>query len=306
MKIIVPLDIADAMLYSSTIAEPDTDETVWVSASLYSVGDERIRTETHRRYSCIIAHTGITTPPESDTTRWLDLGATNRWAVFDTSVSTASTATGSMTIVLRPGFFNAIALYKLTGAAISVTVKDAPGGSVIFSYTSDLYEPFPDFYEWLFAPYKPQTKLVLSGILPYDTAEITITVTAGVSDSVGIGMICIGDMRTLITSGEIGGTQYGARIEPVDYSYIKTDDYGETRIVKRRSTTDLNATVFIPREDRDYAIGLLQSILSTPVAVIAESSDGDSEYNVFGLVSGVVENAGPRHAIGTITVKGLT
>lgn len=308
MKIIVPIKITDAMLSSSTIAEPDTGETAWVSAGTYVAGDERIRTTTHKRYICILGHTGVTTFPENDATHWTAVknGTTNRWMAFDTSVSTASTATGSMTIVLQPGFFNAIGLYNLTGSSIEVTVKDTPGGAVIFYYSGDLFESFPDFYEWLFSPYKPLTKLVLDDILPYDTAELTITVTAGASDPVGIGMISIGDMRPFITSKEIGGTQYGARIEPVDYSYVKTDDYGVTSIVKRAATTNLNASVFLPREDADYVSGLLTEILSVPVAVIASEAPWASALSVFGLVSGSIEYAGPNHAIGTITVKGLT
>lgn len=303
--VLVSVAITTAMMSSCTIAEPDTGETAWVSGGTYAVGDVRIRATTHRKYACILAHTGRTVPPETDYLYWKDLEPTNRWAMLDARVSTQSTATGSMTVVLQPGFFNAIALYKLSGTSIDVTVKDAPGGSVIYHYAGDLYEPFSDLYEWLFAPYKPLTKLVLRDIVPYDTAEVTITVTGGVSDTVGIGMICIGDLRPMVVSGEIGGSQYGCRVEPVDYSYVKTDEFGETSIVKRKSTTDLRFSVFLPNEDADYATNLLQEVLSIPAAWIVIDASGYAALNAFGLGSGSVEYAGPSHAICEVSVKGL-
>ena len=305
MKVIVPIAITDAMLYSSSVAEPAPGETVWVSGGTYAATDLRIRVTTHRVYACILAHTGVTTPPEDDTTHWKDISATARWAMFDNAVSTDTTDVGSLTVVLRPGFLNAVSLYKLTGASIAITVKDAPGGSIVKSYAGDLYEPFVDWYEWLFAPYKPLTKIVLTDITPYPDAELTITVTAAAGQPVGIGMVCIGDLRPFVVSGGIGGTQHGGKVEPVDYSYIKNDDFGETRIVKRRATTDLRLSVYLPKEDADYAVSLLQEVLATPVAVIGIDASGYAGFNVFGLVSGSVDYAGPAHAIADITVKGL-
>lgn len=303
--ILVPLAVTDASLNSCTIAEPDSGETAWVSAGTYVVGDLRIRTQTHKVYSCILAHNGVTTPPESDYTRWLEVGATNRWKMFDATASSQSTATSTMTVTLHPGFFNAIAIYNITGAAITVTVKDQPGGTTIYSYSGNLYDPFPDWYEWLFAPYKPMTKIVLRNILPYGAAELSITVTAN-SAPVGIGMVCVGDMAALSPEGDFcGGAQYGSSVEPIDYSYIKVDDYGNTRIIKRAATTSLRVNAILPQGNADYAIALLQQILSVPVAFIACDAYGYFGTNVFGLVSGSIEYSGPQHATASLTVKGL-
>lgn len=303
--ILAPVEITDAVLDSSTVAEPAAGETAWVSAGTYAVGDQRIRATTHRIYSCILAHTGITTLPEDDLTNWTDIGPTLRWAMFDGTVSTDTTATTTLTVVLSPGFFNALALYKLTGSHITVTVKDEPGGATIYTYDDDLYEPFPDWYEWLFAPYRNRERLILRDIVPYPDAELTITVTAAAAAAVGIGMVCIGDLRPLAASEQRAGTQYGASIEPVDYSYVKTDEFGTTRIVRRASTTGLRASVFLPQEDADYAIALLQEVLSVPVTFVAVDESGYANANVFGLVSGSVSYSGPNHAIANINVKGL-
>lgn len=131
--VLVPTAIEAAMLDSSTIAEPASGETAWVASSSYTAGDIRIRTTTHRAYMALTTHTGIATPPESDPGRWKDIGPTLRWAMFDGYTSQPSRSTTSMTVVLQPGFFNALALYGLIGAAYSITLKDHPGGTVIHS-----------------------------------------------------------------------------------------------------------------------------------------------------------------------------
>lgn len=303
-KVLVPLTITDAMLTSSTVAEPYSGETAWVSAGTYIAGDIRIRTTTHRKYLALIDHTGITILPEDDPTRWKDVGATNRWAMFDARRTTQTTATTAITVVVRPGFFNALDFLLLDGAALELTVKDAPGGAVVFNETRSLDGPYLDEYDWCWGPFRSQTKQLFSGLLPYPDAEVTITVSAGAGTPVGIGMCALGDLRSLILGGW-GGTQYGASADPISNSYIKTDDFGDTTIVKRASATNLNLSIILPKSDADYALACLQEVLDMPCAVIATEAEGYAGLNVIGLISGPVSYDGPSHATIKATVKGL-
>ena len=303
--VLVPTVIETATLDSSTIAEPASGEAAWVSGGNYTVGDKRIRTDTHRVYMALTTHSGKTTAPENDATNWKDVGPTLRWAMFDGYTSQPSVSTTSMTVVLQPGYFNALALYGLIGASYSITIKDQPGGTVIHSFSGDLYEPWPDWYEWLFAPYKPRKKVILRDLIPFPEAELTVTVAAGGGADVGIGLLVLGDLCSFILSDQIGGTQYGARVEPVDYSYIKTDEYGHTVIKKRRATTDLSVTVWLPQEDADYATRLIQDVLATPVAFVAVDAAGYETLTVFGLLSGSVSRDSFAHATAQLTIKGL-
>jgi hypothetical protein len=303
-SVLVPMIIEDAMVTSSTLSEPNTGETSWVSAGTYAVGDRRIRTTTHREYECISAHTGITTYPEDDPMRWVDIGPTDKWAMFDTTVSTITETVTTMTVVVEPGFFNALALYGLVGANLSITIKTATGGTTIYSYSGALDGPYVDEWDWCWGPFRENTKFLVSNIEPYPEAEITITVTAGSGSRVGIGMLIVGDLRNLILSG-VGGTQYGARAEPVDYSYIKINDYGDAQIVKRRSATDMKIKVFVPQEDADYALTCIQEVLALPAAWIATTVDGYEGLNVFGLGSGSMAYEGPNYTMFEINVKGL-
>lgn len=310
MNILVPITITAAMIGAgTTIAEPATGETAWVSAGNYVLGDRRIRATTHRVYECVQAHTGRTALPEVDTAYWLDAGPTQRYAPFDTYTNTAATATTSITYVLSPGYFNAISLYGLTGTQIVVSVKDAPGGTEIYRYptagAASLTEPPTGWYDYMFGKRRPIQKLVLSNLPIRPTAELTITVTAASGAAVGIGMINVGDLTPLLGDAEWGGVTGGASAEPTSYSYIKTNDDGTTTIKRRGKSTNLRATVVIPRQKADAALATVQQVLDVPVSWIATTSQGFDGLNVFGIGSCSMSYDSFGIATLQVNVKGL-
>lgn len=305
MNVLVPITITPAMLTSSSIGEPATGETLWVSAGSYTQGDLRIRTTTHRVYEANITHTGRTALPEADSVYWRDVGPTALWAAFDGEISTASKAITSMSYVLRPGPFNTLIFYGLEGVGISVSLKNAPGGSVVFTYSGDILNLPLDWYDWAFGIVKARSKLLLSNITPYADPELTITITAGTGAAVGVGLIALGDLRPFIGDAEWGGTQPGATAEPINYARISTDADGTTRIRAGRAVTDMRIKVVMPRTSADYFLANVQEVLSTPVAVIATDAEGFDGLNVFGLLSGSMSYDSFGHAIFSGYVKGL-
>lgn len=310
MNIIIPTPITAAMIGAgTTIAEPSAAETAWASGVAYAAGDVRIRATTHRKYRCAVAHTSAATPvPEDDPTRWLDIGPTDRWAPFDRYTNTRATAVTSMTYVLNPGYVNALALYGLIGAQYSITIKDAPAGATIYSKTGFLTQDPQGWYEYLFVAQPAVDKLVLNNLPIRHTAEITIAITAAAGQPVGVGMIVVGDFVPLVgDTADFGGVQYGASAEPVTYSYINTDEYGNTTIVRRHAATNMRCTVMLPRMFADAALQRLQSVLDQPVACIATTSKGYDGLNVFGLISSSpVSYDSFNTASIDINVKGLT
>lgn len=301
MNNINPIAITDAMLTSSTLAEDST--SAWTSAT-YAVGDYRHVVSTHRVYRCAVAGSR-TISPELDPTNWADTRPTNKWSPFDIYTSTAAATVTTMTYVITPGYFNAIALYGLTGAQYTLTVKDVSGGSTICSSSGYLYADPVGWYEYLFGTLRNVDKLVFTDIPPRPAAEITLTITAGTGEPVGLGLMVIGDYVSLVGSGDWGGTQYGASAEPVTYSYIKTNDDGTTTIVRRHSATNLRVTVTMPREEADAVLQSIQSVLDVPVAWIATSAPGYAGLTTFGLGSGSMQYDSYGTANLQITVKGL-
>jgi len=303
MNILTPLTITDAMILAgTTIAEPDASETAWVSAGTYSLGQERIRSTTHKVYECVQASTGRTALPEVDSAYWLEKRPTKRWAPFDSYTSTAASGTTSMTYVLQPGYFNALGMYGLVGTSAAITVKDAPGGATIYSNTVSLLENPLGWWEFLFLPVRQISKIILTNIPIRPTAELTITLTGA---TVEVGMINVGDYKSLIGDGDWGGTQYGASAEPVSYSYIKTNADGTTTIVRRNAATSMRASIILPRDQADYALACVQDVLDVPVSWVATDANGFTGLNVFGLGSGSLSYDSFNIATLDINVKGM-
>jgi hypothetical protein len=307
--VLVPTTITDAMVTSSTIAEPAAGETAWNPATAYTVGQEAILTATHRVYTNLLGGVNATSPElalTGATPRWLDTRPTNKWACFDGQINTQSSIVTPLTIVLVPGLFNCIAFYGLDGSTITITIKDAPGGSVFYSYTASLQAPPIDYYDYYFGVIRPLTKLLRTGITPFSNPEVTITITAGAGITVKAGMIAFGNLRSLLSVEGTGGTNYGAKAKPITYSYIGTDLYGNTKIIRRTKATDMDIQVTVPIADADYALISMQDVLDVPAAWIATDAANYSGLNIFGLASGDVTYGGPTHAIITINVRGLS
>lgn len=302
MNIIAPITITGAMIGAGTSLSEDPT-SAWTSAT-YAVGDERHVVATHRVYKCAVA--GVSSvSPELAHAVWVDMRPTNKWAPFDIYTSTAAATVTSMTYVLTPGYFNAIALYGLTGSAYTLTVKEATGGVVIYTKSGYLYDDPVGWYEYLFGGYKPINKLVFKDIPIRPASELTLTITAATGQPVGVGMIVCGDYVSLSGSGSWGGVQYGASAEPVTYSYIKTLEDGTTSVVRRHSATNLRVNITMPRSEADAVLQTMQSVLDVPVAWVATNAAGYSGLTTFGIGSGSMKYDSFNIANFDIMVKGL-
>ena len=307
--VLVPTALASAMLTSSTAAEPSASETAWNSATSYVVGQECILSATHRVYTCLIAGVNATSPDQALTgssPRWKDTRATNAWAMFDPRSNWQTAVVTPLTVVVRPGLFNAIAFYGLDGVTISISIKDAPAGSVFYTYSSDLAELPIDHYDYYFGPYKMIRKVLCSAILPYVDPEVTISITAAAGITVKCGMVAFGDLRQLVTTDGTGGTQYGASAIPITNSYIATDQVTGLASVQRRTTgTDIDIQVVVPPSDSDSILSTMQDCLGVPCAWIGSDLTNYTGLNTFGLGSGRVTYSGPGYSTISISVKGL-
>lgn len=305
IAILIPIPITAGMINAgTTITEPAAGEIAWASAGTYAVGDLRIRSTTHRVYACVQAHTGRTALPENDAAYWLDKSPTQRFAPFDVYTSTAATSTSAITFVIQPGYFNSLALYGLTGSTYSISIKDAPGGTVIYTKSGGLSEDQIGWYEYLFSPLRIIDKLIISGLPIRPSAELTVTISAAAGVAVGIGMINVGDFADLLDGADWGGPQYGATSEPISYSYIKVNTDGTTSIVKRVAATSMRVSVQMPAAQADYALQRIRQVLDVPVSWII-NEPGFSGLNVFGLGSAILNYDQYGSAKMDLTVKGF-
>lgn len=300
--VLSPITVDDTVLTSSTVAEPTTtgsniDPALYNAATTYAL-NEIVRRPNHRRYRSRVA-SNLGNTPETSPLQWKDIGAVNKFAMFDNASNTKTFGPSPLTIVLEPGFFTSIYVGEINATAITVTVKDAPGGTVIFTETKDLDGAMPgDWWEYWFGGFKPLGDYYVTDIETYFNSEVTITLTSG--SEVSVGILAIGDAKPL------GFTQYGAKAIPIDYSYIKTNEFGETEIVRRHAAKSMTLTSFLEQAEAELAIQAVTDLLGVPCVWIGTGLTGYGGLRVFGLGSGELSYEGPSHALLTINVKGLT
>lgn len=305
--ILIPTKITEDMLKpGTTLPVLAPGEVAWAAASAYAV--DNLRVYKGGVYSCVREHTGRTQTPDLDPQYWLFKEPSTRMLAFDDYGYTVTRTTGELVYVLQPGFFSGIDLDNLEGGHLEITVRDAPGGTVIKHYEGDLYEQAMGLYELLFAPLKPLRKLSLSGIESYPDAEVTIRITSGTPDNpgpVGVGRITIGDWRTLLGTSPRGGVEFGATVDLKTHTHFDEADDGSIKVTRRPSGLNVSCQVFIDAEEAAAAVDLLLSVLHKPVAFVGTDIGKYSYINTYGFISATVSADNVKDATLSLKVKGL-
>lgn len=302
LNVIVPTTITDSILISSTA--PENDYAAWASGTTYALGARVISTTTHRIYESgqagnlgkdptdVVNRTG--TPPW-----WIEVSPTNRWAMSDGLINTATTIATPLTVVLRPGFIGALYLSGLVGENIDISIKDAPGGTVVYTHSETLENSQPpDYWEHFFSPFRQQDDLLLTDIPPYSNMEITVTISS-TSGNVACGFFSVGDLRPL------GMTEFDAEAQPKTYSYIGEDTYGNTKIIPRPSAKNMRLTAEVDIADADYVEETVRGLQDVPAVWIGVDLDNYAGLRVVGLGSGPLSYKTAKKCALNLTVKGF-
>lgn len=261
MKVIPPIAITPA---TSTVAEPTTGETAWVSGHPYSVGDVAILTATHRKYECTVAVTG-TTSPDADPAHWRDAGPTNKYAMFDLRNSAQTEMSGAALVVeIAPGRrVNSIGLRNLFGASAQVEV--IVGGSTIHDETINLLlRNTTTWMQYYYGAFRVRKALVRFN-LPMSTAatiRVTIEPTAGYARCGEIVLGMAEDLGTIVDE---------PTSDQLSLSKVTRDEIeGTATFVKRRNVPQTGHRVRAPaarlarlrelRDDLDAAPALFSGV----------------------------------------------
>ena len=296
MRIIKPVDVTPAILTSSNV--PEDDFTAWDAATAYVVGDEV--THNHRNYEALVAHTGAN--PETDTSdppKWLDLGANNRWRMFDDKVGSLTEQAGSIAVELQPGaVINSVALFNLLGRSATVTLTD-PVDGIVYQRTVSLVDAgVSDWYEWFFLPIGRQTDFVLLDLPAYGTATLSVTIN-NASDTAAVGHLVMG------RQAELGVAVYGSGVGITDYSRKETDAFGNSVVIERSFSKRAEFDVVVETPQIGLVQRLLASIRAQPVVWIG--AEGYESTFLFGYYRDFqISISGPSVSDASITVEGLT
>lgn len=302
LTIIPPILITDDFLVSSTATEDEHGE--YNPATTYAADEKVISTVTHRIYRSALSGNVGKDPTDLNnqfgtTVYWIDEGPTNRHAMFDGIVSTATKVASPLTVVVRPEFFDALYLDGLDADAYELTIRDAPGGNIIYYAAEDLEGSAPDdYWEYFYEPFEPLTELLVLNIEPYFAAEITLTLTKA-SGLVSCGLFAVGPQKPL------GFAEFQAAVEPKSYSFIDINDRGDLQIIKGKATTDMRITSVLDNSAANRILKDVQEALDLPCVVIGTDLPQYGGLRVYGLISGVLTYENPKQSKLDITVKGL-
>lgn len=275
MKILIPKRVTDSILTSSTV--PEDDYPVFNPATTYSEGQRVIRTQTHKIYESIVnSNTGNT--PETNPTKWLDLGSTNRWKMFDQRISAQTTATETFTVQLEPGPIQSLAFINMDANEVHVKLTD-PDYGVLFEQTFDLRSkdaPSTWWYFW-FQPWVYRDSLFIDGIPTSPDGTLEITLTGGETDEVKLGALVLGNLKTYAENVHTGAT-----VEIEDYSRREVDQWGNIDLVQGNWAKTARWEVLVPKSQLDEMQRTIASIRATP-AVIVGSKAFDATI-IYGIV----------------------
>lgn len=313
-SILVPVNVTNSagVLSSVTaggVALAEDTNPAWSSGTTYTSGQRVYLLSTHRVYEATAASNNLNKDPSLPAnqynaagvaTFWIEVGPTNKYAMFDGLITTQTSAASPLVITMTPGAFNGFALFGIDADSFSVTVKNSTGGTVIYSEaTTPLEGSMPaDYYEYFFDRFKPLTQFIRSGIEPYGSSEITLTLNKA-TGPVKLGMFAIGDLRP------VGIPQRDAKVEPQDFSYFKQDAFGNSFVKKRANATGMSISCVMDITDAGTVLDTVKEVLGVPVVVVGSEATMYEWLTVFGLISGsMTPNPYPDVTL-NITVKGF-
>lgn len=229
------------------------------SGTTYAAGDivSNISANVHLLYKSVVA--GNLGNALTDVTKWLALGSTNAWAMFDATYGSQTTNADSISFVVSPAqLVNGLFFGNVAAASITIT-QSISGFTTTIPLSS---RAVSNWYDWYYLPLISVKDLAVVGnIPPYPTSNLTVTIN-NVGGTAACGLFVMGVGRV------IGQTQWGLLAGILSYSGTTTDAFGNTTFVKRAQAKRINAQVRITRGFEDEAFRLLTLCTDIPIVVI--------------------------------------
>lgn len=213
---------------------------------------------------------------------WIDLGPTNRHAMFDSMMSTQTTLTTSvgspvLEVVVSPGICNGVAVLDVTGV-VSVKCEMFNGATQVYTETKTVNNTFiSNWYEYFFEPYDVYTDLLFGPLPPYPSATVKLTFTpTAVGATVKCGAALYGN------TVEIGPVEYGATAGITDYSRKETDEYGITTLVERGFSKHTSYSMMVDNTQIRRVFSTLAALRATPAVWVASDDYKFTPLTAFG------------------------
>ncbi|QQV76533.1 hypothetical protein H5J25_13885 [Sphingomonas aliaeris] len=229
LQLLQPVTVTDSALASSTAAE--TEYAEWSAGTSYPQAARVLKAATHRVYES--ANGGnLNHDPAALTGEWIDIGPTNRWAMFDQALGTATSTPSPLVVNLNVTAADAIALIDVVAATVRVQAagydetRAATKGTVTFLD------------------------------MPSTTGVVTVTVTG--SGTVEVGTLLVGKVVKL------GVTETSPTAGITDYSRKVQDEFGDVQVVQRAWAKRMTANALIRTSAIDQVANRIAAVRARP------------------------------------------
>lgn len=266
LHLILPMAVTDANLQAASV--PEADHPVWSAGAIYSVGARVILPATHRIYESI-AEGNSGDDPAGLSGKWIDVAPTNRWAMFDQALGTATTAAGVIEVTINAGTANAIALLDLIGTTVRVVA----------------------------AGYDRTVPIGAGAVTFFDLPGGAVTVMIA-GDQVACGTLLVGRLMAL------GITEAGAGAGITDYSRKVVDDFGEVTLVERAYAKRMTAKALIRTDAVDLVASRIAAVRARPSLWIGQA--GVDSLTVYGLFRDFSIEVGETVSRLSLSIEGLS
>lgn len=270
LRLLQPVEVVGSILTSSTV--PETDYPEWSSGSSYVVGARVIRAATHRIYESLLDANAGHDPAGAGAAQWLDVGPTNRWAMLDQALGTATRAAGSFSVTLDGDGINAVALLDVSATTVRVQAA---------GYDRTL-------------PTGPGAILFLD--LPPTDGAILVTVTG--TGEVSAGTLLIGHLVGL------GTTEASPTASITDFSRKETDEFGEVSVVPRAWAKRMTTNALINTSAVDDVVSRIVAVRARPSLWIGQA--GIDSLTVYGFFKDFSIEVGDSVSKLSLSVEGLS
>lgn len=287
--------IADATFLAGSIAEPSPTETIWVTGSAITKGQERIRPALHRVFKAAADIASSTVPPEDAPTVWQDMRPTDRYRplgpmeradkklVYQNQPLESTSADLEYRFAMR--YANAIALFGLKGAAWRVKVYDKAGAGqvLITERTGNIKAPARGYWDYAYGQRLVQDRVLINDLPIYPNAEIRITIEGGAGQTRAIGQMEVGKLR-YIPGVDFGGVEYGINRSPKAFTASKVEDNGTTSVLIYGTSYDMSGTIKLSGTREDAALIQLRALTGRGAAFAPTLTTGYTQSLVFGVL----------------------
>lgn len=255
-------------------AEPDGAPIVTTGSQS---GTHTATGHVHRLYENQTA-SNVGKPPAVNQNDWLDVGPTNRWAMFDLLRNTQTIADSPLTVVITPGQrIDAIGAVGLVADSVTVTVT--VGGSPVYTYTRDLAERgTTTWYEYFTGRFRQVGEIARFDLPPITNAVITVTLTRA-TGQVRCGALVLGQQAY------IGRALYNAQAGSQNFTEVNRNDFGDASVIRRRSIPTTRQSVRCSTGQLRQIAQLKDDLNAVP-AFWAAVEDEDNGYFATFLILG--------------------